>query len=143
MSGMSAHSVARLLVHFVWTTKYRLPTIEVSDDARLHRLLDDAAASVGCQLIAVGNAGDHVHALVRVSAKVTIAALVTLFAKVTRPLADKSPELVCVAAWSLAAIASIFGRDWLALAPCALGIAIQLATVRRTHATATHVGPYR
>lgn len=52
-----------------------MPSIEPSDDARLHRLLDDAAAAVGCELIAVGNASDHVHALVRVSAKITIAAL--------------------------------------------------------------------
>jgi len=70
---MSTHSVARLIVHFVWTTKHRLPTIEPDDDARLHRLLGDAAASVRCELVAVGNASEHVHALVRVSAKVTIA----------------------------------------------------------------------
>jgi REP element-mobilizing transposase RayT len=72
---MSVHSVARLFVHFVWTTKYRLPTIAPDDDARLHRLLDDAAASVQCELIAVGNASEHVHVLVRVSAKVTVAAV--------------------------------------------------------------------
>ena len=72
---MSLHSVARLFVHFVWTTKHRVPTIEPEHDARLHQLISDAAASVECELIAVGNASDHVHVVVRVSAKASIAAL--------------------------------------------------------------------
>jgi len=72
---MSLHSVARLFVHFVWTTQHRVPTIEPEHDARLHQLISDAAASVGCELMAVGNASDHVHVVVRVSAKVSIAAL--------------------------------------------------------------------
>ena len=58
-----------------WTTKYRLPLIQPQDDHRLHQLLDDAAASAQSELIAAGNGSDHVHALVRVSAKVTIAAV--------------------------------------------------------------------
>ena len=72
---MPLHSVARLFVHFVWTTQHRVPTIEPEHDARLHQLLSDAAASVECELIAVGNASDHVHVVARVSAKVSIAAL--------------------------------------------------------------------
>jgi len=72
---MSSHSVARLFVHLVWTTKHRRSTIAPEHDARLHQLLHEAAASVQCQVIAVGNASDHVHVLARVSAKVTVAAL--------------------------------------------------------------------
>ena len=72
---MSSHSPTQLFVHLVWTTKYRLPTIARDDDARLHDLLRDAAASASAELIAAGNAVDHVHVLVRVSAKVSIAEL--------------------------------------------------------------------
>jgi len=72
---MSIHSVARLFVHCVWTTQHRVPTIEPEHDARLHQLISDAAAAIECELIAVGNASDHVHVVVRVSAKVSIAAL--------------------------------------------------------------------
>lgn len=60
-----AHSVATLLVHLVWSTHRRARWLDRSLDSRLAVLLETVAARVGCTLLAVGNAADHVHTIVR------------------------------------------------------------------------------
>jgi putative transposase len=60
-----AHSATTLLVHVVWATHRRAPWLDISFDKRLADLLAQLAKRVGAQAIAVGNATDHVHTVVR------------------------------------------------------------------------------
>jgi putative transposase len=70
-----AHSVTRLLVHLVWATRGRNHWLEPERDRRLHQLLCNRCTLLDCTAVAVGNAGDHVHMLVRLSPRVSTASL--------------------------------------------------------------------
>jgi len=70
-----AHSVTRILVHLVWTTRGRNHWLEPERDPWLHQLLCDRCALLDCVVLAVGNASDHVHMLVRLSPRVSTASL--------------------------------------------------------------------
>ena len=70
---MPHHSVCHVDVHLVWATHLRRASIRETDDAALCHLLFDAARSVRCDLIACGNAPDHVHALVRLGSTIPVA----------------------------------------------------------------------
>jgi uncharacterized integral membrane protein len=65
------------------------------------------------------------------------------FALFARSLNRRAPELTCVAAWGLAAVGSLAARNYLALVPCIIGAAIQLASMRRPRPAAIIVRPYR
>ena len=60
-----AHSATSLLVHLVWSTHRRAPWLDISFDQRLAELLGRLAKRVGAEALAIGNAADHVHAVVR------------------------------------------------------------------------------
>jgi len=51
------------MVHVVWSTRDRRPTIGTDGDARLARSIRVACARVASEALAVGNADDHVHVL--------------------------------------------------------------------------------
>jgi putative transposase len=60
-----AHSATTLLVHVVWSTHRRRPWLDISFDRRLGELLATLANRIGSAALAVGNADDHVHVVVR------------------------------------------------------------------------------
>jgi putative transposase len=60
-----AHSATTLVVHVVWSTHRRARWLDVSFDQRLAELLAQLAKRVDAEALAVGNAADHVHAVVR------------------------------------------------------------------------------
>ncbi|HEY1955556.1 MAG TPA: transposase [Polyangiaceae bacterium] len=68
-------SVIDVVVHVVWSTRFRRPTIAVARDAQLARSVAEAGRSVGCEVLAVGNASDHVHAVVQLGATIALATL--------------------------------------------------------------------
>src|SRR6185312_3242864 len=72
---MPHHSVCHVDVHLVWATHLRRASIRRADEAALHGLVFEAARSVRCDVLACGNASDHVHALVRLEATISIAEL--------------------------------------------------------------------
>jgi REP element-mobilizing transposase RayT len=67
--------VARLVVHLVWATRERRPWLVPEVDMRLERLLSGSCDSLGCRLLACGNASDHVHVLVTYAPTMTVAGL--------------------------------------------------------------------
>ena len=73
---MQRHSHSVLLAHIVWATGERSPILGPSADAWLARLLGHKAHEAGCILVAVGNAADHVHVLVRYPSTVCVATAV-------------------------------------------------------------------
>ena len=72
-----------------------------------------------------------------------VGGVIAAFAAVARRLNKVAPELACVAGWSLAAAASVPARSYAAIAVSALGVAIQLARLRRERATVAPAQPYR
>jgi putative transposase len=62
----------QLNVHFVWTTKERLPLIEPGDERQLHRFIVSAYERFGGSVLAIGGMPDHVHVLVSISPKFAI-----------------------------------------------------------------------
>ena len=67
---------SELLVHVVWAVEGREPTLSIDRDAWLHERLAAESAKVRTELVAVGNASDHVHVLVDLNRGVAIATLV-------------------------------------------------------------------
>ena len=68
-------SVTRIVVHIVWATHRRLPVIPEYMDSWLHALLQRKAEDLGCELLAAGNAADHVHVVATLAAKVPLSEL--------------------------------------------------------------------
>lgn len=73
---MQRHSHSLLLVHIVWATGERSPILGPRADAWLARLLRHRAYEAGGLLLAVGNAADHVHVLVRYPSTACVATVV-------------------------------------------------------------------
>jgi REP element-mobilizing transposase RayT len=70
---IGAHSVSLLLVHMVWSTREREPRLAPNTDAWLAAELERIARGIGCHLVAVGNAADHVHALIAYAPSLAVA----------------------------------------------------------------------
>src|SRR5438045_6617059 len=56
-------SLARVIVHLVFSTKNREPFIAAEQRQRLFAYLGGALNGMGCPVIAVGGLADHVHLL--------------------------------------------------------------------------------
>ncbi len=67
-------SLANVLIHAVWSTKERFPFLTdkpLRED--LHRYLGGISARLDCPTLIVGGVADHVHLLIRLSRKITLA----------------------------------------------------------------------
>jgi putative transposase len=69
-------SKVNVLVHIVWATLGRRPVLLPWFDASLGAMLRNKALELGCAVVAVGNASDHVHALVRQAPGVNLSELI-------------------------------------------------------------------
>lgn len=67
-------SLANLLVHLVFSTKHRSPTI--TEPRKLHAYLPTTIANHGCPCLAVGGTADHVHLLFNQSRTATMSQIV-------------------------------------------------------------------
>ena len=72
---VGAHSSTLLFVHLVWATRERHPLLEPSVDAWLAALLEHKVLALDGELIAAGNAADHVHVIASYPSRVTVANL--------------------------------------------------------------------
>ena len=68
-----AHATTVLVVHMIWSTRNRMPWLHLRFDGWLAALLERKARALDCQLLAVGNANDHVHVLLRHPPRVSVA----------------------------------------------------------------------
>jgi REP element-mobilizing transposase RayT len=69
-------SLARVLLHIVFSTKSREPWIEARIRPLLHAYLGGTSRDLGCPALAVGGVEDHVHVLLSLSRTKTIADVV-------------------------------------------------------------------
>lgn len=66
----------RLFYHLIWTTKYREPVIDASLEMRLFPYLGQKAGELGCQFFAVNGWVDHIHMVVTIPPKHSVAEVV-------------------------------------------------------------------
>jgi putative transposase len=70
-------SLARIVVHVVFSTKHRVPFLKSPElRARLHAYMAGVLQSIGCEPILLNGVEDHVHILCNLSRTITIAGLV-------------------------------------------------------------------
>lgn len=88
------HSFTNVLLHIVFSTKYRAPLLYPEVRPALFAYLATVARSTGCECYRAGGVADHVHLAVRLSRMVTIAQLVQeLKTSSSRWLKTQSPKL--------------------------------------------------
>jgi putative transposase len=73
---LGAHSDTLLLAHLIWATSNRRATLVRDFDGWFTDFAAAACRRIGCDLLAVGNASDHVHAVVRLSSSAALAEVV-------------------------------------------------------------------
>ncbi len=71
-------SLASVHVHFVFSTKNRVPDIRAEWRPRLHEYVGGTLRTKGCALLAAGGMPDHMHLLVSLSRTISIADVVGL-----------------------------------------------------------------
>ncbi len=69
------NTYSHLLVHLVFATKNRIPTIAQHIAERLHEYIGGIARAEGCALLAAGGVEDHVHLLMRIKPDLNLATL--------------------------------------------------------------------
>ena len=75
---MSYHARSCLLIHCVFATKNRMPTIPENMQSRLWAYLGGIARTNGMKALAVGGVADHAHALLSLPATIALAKAIQL-----------------------------------------------------------------
>jgi REP element-mobilizing transposase RayT len=70
-----SHAQVHVVVHLVWGTRHRTPSLPPSLDLQVEALLAAFAREAKCSLLLAGIASDHVHTLVRRGATASLADL--------------------------------------------------------------------
>jgi len=87
-------SLANVLIHIVFSTKYRAPVLVPSIRLALHAYLATIARNTGCECYRAGGVADHIHHAIRLSRMVTIADLVEeVKTSSSKWLKTQSPDL--------------------------------------------------
>jgi len=69
-----SQSLAKVLIHVVFSTKYRYPFLaERGVRHEMHAYLGGTCNGIGCPVLSVGGAADHVHVVCRLSRNITMA----------------------------------------------------------------------
>ncbi|NBD39280.1 MAG: IS200/IS605 family transposase [Verrucomicrobia bacterium] len=69
-------SLSHIAVHFVFSTKNRIPWLSAELRPKLHAYLANVSRNLGCSCYKVGGVEDHVHMAVRLSRTLSAAGLV-------------------------------------------------------------------
>jgi len=67
------HSITRIIIHAVFSTKYRNPMITNDIREELHRYLGGVLRNLGCKPILINSVEDHAHLLFLLSSTQSIA----------------------------------------------------------------------
>lgn len=89
------HSVAKLCVHLVFTTKYRrkVMTPEILDEMKT--TLKETAVKLGCTPLEINGEADHVHLLLRFPADSSVSSIVNSLKTVSSRMIRKNhPDIL-------------------------------------------------
>jgi putative transposase len=68
-----AHSLSKIWIHAIWTTKERLPLIKTDVEKELHREMKNAFKEKECHIKIINGMEDHVHCLFILNKKISLA----------------------------------------------------------------------
>ena len=69
-------SKVEMYAHLVWTTKYRAARLTAEFENNVHRCVVAQSQEAKCPVLAIGGTEDHVHLVVRLYSRISIAELV-------------------------------------------------------------------
>lgn len=72
------HSVSKLVVHLIFTTKYRRRLLDGAMIEQIREAFNSAAESLEVEILEMDGEADHVHILVAYPPKLSISVLVNL-----------------------------------------------------------------
>ena len=92
---LSRHSVTKLQVHLIFTTKYRRRVMTPKVLQSVLATLGIAASDLGCTLLEADGEADHVHLLVSYPPKVSISEMVNRFkTRSSRKIREEYPGIL-------------------------------------------------
>ena len=92
---LSRHSVTKLQVHLIFTTKYRRRVMTPEVLQSVLATLGIAASDLGCTLLEADGEADHVHLLVSYPPKVSISEMVNRFkTRSSRKIREEYPGIL-------------------------------------------------
>jgi putative transposase len=86
------NAYTRLFVHVVWATENREPVIDPELESVLTGAIREKCRELGCPVVALGAAADHVHLLARLAPAVSVATLVGQVKGVSAHSANHRPD---------------------------------------------------
>jgi putative transposase len=78
MEGAPMHSFTGCLIHCVWSTKNRVPSLTSELRGRLWPYIGGIAREKKMKALAIGGVADHVHVLISLPATVSVATAIQL-----------------------------------------------------------------
>ncbi|HAK4778352.1 TPA: IS200/IS605 family transposase [Salmonella enterica] len=88
------HSVSKLVVHLIFTTKYRRKLFDGRMIEQLRNAFESAAGKLECEIIEMDGEPDHVHLLVAYPPKLAVSVMVNNLKSVSsRLLRQHNPHL--------------------------------------------------
>lgn len=89
------HSVTKLRLHLVFTTKYRRKVMTPEILAEVIGSMRETAAKIGCTIIEINGEADHVHVLLAFPTNITVASIVnSLKAVSSRMIRQRHPNIL-------------------------------------------------
>ncbi|MFM7728280.1 MAG: transposase [Flavobacteriales bacterium] len=71
-----SHSLSKIWIHAVWSTKARQNLIDAEIESRVHRIISDEFALAKCRLMIVNGMPDHIHCLYELEASQSLSNVV-------------------------------------------------------------------
>lgn len=71
-----SHSLARIWIHAIWSTKDRLPLIHPNAEQPIYKFLEEEFQEMGCSVKAINGMADHIHVLFLLNPQKSIAEII-------------------------------------------------------------------
>jgi putative transposase len=71
-----SHSLSKIYVHIILSTKHRQPVLIPNIQPKLHRHITEICNNLECIPLSIGGASDHIHILCNLSKEITLMNLI-------------------------------------------------------------------
>ncbi len=91
--SVNGHSVSRLAVHLIFTTKYRRKLFDGGMIEQLRKAFYSAAAKLECEIVEMDGERDHVHLLIAYPPKLAVSVMVNNLKSVSSRLLRQQRQM--------------------------------------------------
>jgi putative transposase len=71
-----SHSLNKIWIHAIWSTKYRTPFIHHNAEKKIYQFISDQLREQGCYIKIINGMPDHIHCLFVLNRKKSIAEVI-------------------------------------------------------------------